>query len=195
MLSAQITLAIEATYLVATTVIKISILCFYRRIADGTYMTGFVRWTWACIVAVALYCPIFLGLILFSCRPVAAYWRMFDLMWALTHPSHCLDEGAILASVTAISTVQDLVVCAIPVVVVWNLRLAWRQKLAVMAIFAVGLLCVVSRLQRTLTRPGRASLARCAPTTPSTFTTSPTTLPGTPFPAGSAPPSRPTSPW
>lgn len=134
-------MAIELTYLAATTLIKISILCFYRRITEGLTM-GFVYWVWASIAFVAAYGITFTFVIIFSCSPVVGYWRYFDIIWRLENELHCHNEGAEIVSVVVISTLQDFFICALPIFLVWNLHIPKRQKVALIALFGMGLLCV-----------------------------------------------------
>ncbi|KAF2466473.1 uncharacterized protein BDR25DRAFT_269074, partial [Lindgomyces ingoldianus] len=147
--SRQITLAIEVLYLVATSLIKISILCFYRRITNGTISKAFVYWVWVSIVFVVCYCIIFVFIIVFSCSPIEAYWHLFDLAWRLSHELKCHNEAVEIISVVVISTLQDLFICALPIFLVWNLQISRRQKAALIGIFALGLLTCVCGVMRT----------------------------------------------
>lgn len=136
----QITLAIEILYLEATTLIKISILCFYRRLAKGSISKIFLYWVWASIASVVCYSVIFTFIIIFSYTPVEGYWHLFDTSWRLSNKLKSLNEGALIVSVTVIGTLQDLFICALPIILVWNLQVPGRQKAALMGIFGVGLL-------------------------------------------------------
>ncbi|KAF2194653.1 hypothetical protein K469DRAFT_686649 [Zopfia rhizophila CBS 207.26] len=147
--SRKSTLAIEVLYLVATCLIKISILCFYRRITNGTISRTFIYWVWGSIVLVVCYGVIFIFVIIFSCSPVKGYWRLFDLMWRLKNDVKCHNEAAEIVSVVVISTLQDLFICALPIFLVWNLQIPLRQKVALTGIFALGLLTCVCGIMRT----------------------------------------------
>lgn len=136
----QITLAIEVIYLAATSLIKISILCFYRRITNGSITLTFVYWVWASIAFVIAYFIAFTFVIVFSCTPVEGYWHLFDIAWRLQNELKCHNEGAEIVSVVIISTLQDFFICALPVFLVWNLQIPRRQKAALIALFGVGLL-------------------------------------------------------
>ncbi|KAF1996320.1 hypothetical protein P154DRAFT_498638 [Amniculicola lignicola CBS 123094] len=147
--SRQIALVIEILYLTSTSLIKISILCFYRRITSGSISKVFVYWVWGSIVFVIVYCITFIFTIVFSCVPVEGYWHMFDLAWRLKHELKCHNEGAEIVSVVVISTLQDFVICALPIVLVWNLQIPRRQKAALIGIFGLGLLTCVCGIMRT----------------------------------------------
>ncbi|ORY16421.1 hypothetical protein BCR34DRAFT_106096 [Clohesyomyces aquaticus] len=147
--SRQITLAIEILYIVSTSFIKISILCFYRRITNGSISKTFVYWVWGLIVFVILYCIIFVLIIVFSCKPIEGFWHLFDIPWRLTNEVKCNDEAAGIVSVVIISTVQDFICAILPVFLVWNLQISKRQKAALIGIFALGLLTCVCGILRT----------------------------------------------
>jgi hypothetical protein len=131
---------IELTYMASTSLIKISILCFYRRLANGAIGRTFVYWVWGSIAFVIIYFISFTLAIVFTCTPVEGYWRMFDIMWRLQNEMTCRNEGAMIVGVVVVSTVQDFVICALPIFLVWNLQIPKRQKAALIAIFAMGLL-------------------------------------------------------
>jgi hypothetical protein len=131
---------IELTYLASTSLIKISILCFYRRLASGSISRTFVYWVWGSIAFVIAYFVAFGFAVIFTCSPVQGYWRMLDISWRLQNKLQCHNEGATIVAVVVVSTVQDLVICALPIFLVWNLQIPRRQKAALIAIFAMGLL-------------------------------------------------------
>jgi hypothetical protein len=141
-------MAIELNYMVSTTLIKISILCFYRRIT-GSLTNAFVYWVWGSIIFCVGYGLLFFFLILFTCSPVVGYFHLFDLMWRMQNEVHCNNEGAIIVACAAISSVQDLVICMLPIFLIWNLQIPRRQKAALCAIFGMGLVTCVCGILRT----------------------------------------------
>lgn len=138
--SLQITLAIEILYLEATTFIKVSILCFYRRLTNGSISKAFLYWVWASIVFVVCSATIFTFVIIFSYSPVEGYWHLHDPSWMLHNTLSSLDEAAAIVAVTVIGTFQDLLICALPIILVWNLQIERRQKAALIGIFGLGLM-------------------------------------------------------
>jgi hypothetical protein len=60
---------------------------------------------------------------------------------------HCLNEPADLLAASAVSIVQDFIVCGMPTVLFWKLQLPRRQKIALGAVFGVGFLYVIHSLQ------------------------------------------------
>jgi hypothetical protein len=78
-------------------------------------------------------------LIVFTCSPAIGFYHIFDIAWRFQNELQCRDEGAIIVAVAATSTVQDLVICLLPVFLIWNLQIPRRQKLALCGIFGMGL--------------------------------------------------------
>jgi len=99
-----------------------------------------VYWIWASIIFVVLYFFAFTFTIIFSCSPIEGYWHYFDIAWRLQNELHCHNEGAEIVSVVIISTLQDFFLCALPIVLIWNLQIHKRQKIALCGIFGMGLL-------------------------------------------------------
>jgi hypothetical protein len=82
----------------------------------------------------------FTFLIIFSYSPIEGYWHLYDVSWRHRNELKSLNEAAIIVSVTVIGTLQDLLICALPMMLVWNLQIETRQKAALIAIFGVGLM-------------------------------------------------------
>jgi hypothetical protein len=127
-------MAIELCYMLCTTLIKISILLFYRRLT-GSLTNRFVYWVWACITVCVLYFIAFIILIFFTCSMAVGR-------------KDCAEEGAITVAVTVVSTVQDLVICLLPAFLIKNLQMPKRQKFALCGIFGLGLITTVCGIMR-----------------------------------------------
>jgi len=106
----------------------------------GSITKTFIYCTWSSIVFVVAYGVIFALLLFLTCRPISAFWHLVDPIWALSHKFTCTDEAAEILVAATISILQDIIAFALPVMLVWNLQLPQRQKVAVMGIFGVGLL-------------------------------------------------------
>jgi hypothetical protein len=61
----------------------------------------------------------------------------------------CRNEGALIVACAAISLVQDLIICMLPVLLIWNLQISKRQKIGLFAIFGVGLITCICGILRT----------------------------------------------
>jgi len=144
----QITLAMEVIYLGSTTLTKLSILMFYRRITSSVISRPFLIAVWSSIVFVAAYGITFIIVLVFTCDPVEAYWYRFTASWLKTHQYKCTDEVAALLVIITISTFQDFIATMLPMFVVYKLRLPIRQKLALAGVFLIGLaVCATGALR------------------------------------------------
>jgi hypothetical protein len=108
--------------------------------AAGSITKTFIYCTWGSIAFVVAYGVTFVLILLLTCRPISAFWHLVDPIWALSHKFACTDEAAEVLVASAISIFQDIIAFALPVMLVWNLQLPKRQKVAVVGIFGVGLL-------------------------------------------------------
>ena len=128
-------MAIEFCYMSGSTLIKISILFLYRRLT-GSLTNKFVYAVWVCMAFCITTFLAFLLAIFFTCSPADPN-------------NNCDDEGAILVAATAVSTVQDLIVCFLPLFLIHNLQMPQRQKLALAGIFGLGVFTTVCGVMRT----------------------------------------------
>lgn len=132
----------------ASTLIKVSILCFYRRFT-GSLTNQFVYWVWGTILFCIIYGVVFMFLILFTCTPFIGFFHIFDIAWRLQNELHCRNEGAMIVACAAISSVQDLLICLLPIFLVLNLQISRRQKVALCGIFGMGVVTCVCGIMRT----------------------------------------------
>lgn len=127
--------------LLSLTMIKISVLIFYRRLSVS-FTRGFV---WATIVGLAwvgFALPIAL-IVSFAlmCQPIEAYWQTYNFAWlAQGHKYTCLRDGTLLPTSAMINTIGDLYTTIIPILLIRQLQLPTKQKVALYGLFAGGFL-------------------------------------------------------
>ncbi|PYH41222.1 uncharacterized protein BP01DRAFT_306347 [Aspergillus saccharolyticus JOP 1030-1] len=124
----KIFLANQFTYFLLCPVIKISIICFYRRV----FTTKPFQWTtfginllitvWG--MAIFLACAL-------QCRPLRAYWDH-------SVPGQCLDGMTLIIVNQAFNVLMDFVILILPIPMIWGLHRAWQDKLALNGVFALG---------------------------------------------------------
>lgn len=148
--SREITMSIELNYVISTTLIKVAILLFYRRLT-GSLKGAFIYSIWGMIFFCVVPSIIFVFLIIFTCTPVVGTFRLFDITWMIKHGGEltCRDEGAIIVSCAIVGSIQDLLICIMPAMLVWDLKMSTRQKTAVCAIFGVGMISCVCGILRS----------------------------------------------
>lgn len=132
-------LAIECLFCVASGLIKISILLFYRRLSSRVVSKAFVYTTWISIGFIIAYSIALTLAPILGCQPISAFWDQVDILKVLGgYEYHCFDEGADLLAASIISASQDFITAILPTFLYWNLRIPLQQKLALFGIFALG---------------------------------------------------------
>lgn len=76
--------------------------------------------------------------------PVHAYWDLEP-----QYPHTCLNKGAIVFSASTINIFTDVLTTLLPMPLIWKLQMPARQRLAVMAIFGLGIIVDVAGAIRT----------------------------------------------
>ena len=79
---------------------------------------------------------------IFQCSPVSAFWRQFDPDEILPKSAYkcATDVRVFFLANGALNTITDILILVVPIPSVWGLQLGKRRRMALMAIFAVGLL-------------------------------------------------------
>ena len=120
------------TYTLTIFMVKISILLLYRRIfvtlhfKRATLMVGILCISW---LIAALLC------LAFQCHTNAERYDADSLF-----SDQCIDLKAYWAAITSSNMTLDFIILCMPLYMVWNLKLATRQKVALSGIFALGAL-------------------------------------------------------
>ncbi|KAH1369513.1 hypothetical protein KXW42_003316 [Aspergillus fumigatus] len=124
----KIFLSNQFTYFILCPAIKISIICFYRRLFNTK---SFQLVTFALNILIASWgAGIFLACAV-QCRPLRAYWdKSID--------GHCFDGNKFFIVNQAFNVIMDFVILALPIPMIWGLQKAWQDKLALNGVFALG---------------------------------------------------------
>ncbi|KAI9691900.1 MAG: hypothetical protein M1822_007973 [Bathelium mastoideum] len=129
----------EISYTLTMVAVKFSILALYWRIFWGNRSLRIAIWVIGSVVSV--WGIVFVLVTIFDCSPVSGSWTRFS-MEALMDPAkkpvcRVQPEPAYLSN-SAINLVTDIALLFLPLPLVWGLSLPRAQKLAVSAIFAIG---------------------------------------------------------
>lgn len=138
--------------------IKLSILLFYRRLFPRENTTA--RWRTChlalCIASVGVGVIQCFG-IAFQCTPVAFFWDR-------TIPGgHCINMMAFFRFANIANLLTDILILAMPIPIVWSLRLDRQKKIGVCGLFLLGGFVCVASIMRFfyLESVGRGSDPTC----------------------------------
>ncbi|CAF3512098.1 hypothetical protein SNK03_006973 [Fusarium graminearum] len=135
----QVSLAAQTLFLFSSGLAKNSILVSYLRIAPAR--SWLRRLTYASIVIVTSLIFAFLIVLWTQCRPTSAYW-------ALTGGDSCHPEGPGVLSQAITTVLTDLLVCALPLQTLFQLKLPLSQRIALIVVFSLGLVVVFAASMR-----------------------------------------------
>jgi hypothetical protein len=135
----KLILTIEVLFVLATGLVKVSILLFFRRLGSRGVSKAFRITTWVAIGFTIASTVAFFISPLAGCRPISAYWEQSDVINIIQGVKYnCNNEGAAITAAGVISTVQDLITALLPNFIYWKAQIPFRQKAALMAIFATA---------------------------------------------------------
>ena len=137
----------EVAFLISTCSTKVSVLLFYRRLVQGTFSK---RWKWSTIAAIIFtvcYCVAFTLVLVFNCRPTEAYWKALSLTWNKDY--QCTNTKMLNPVSGVLSVVSDLYSVILPIGMLRHFETDRRKKIALNAVFALGLLVVAAGAVRT----------------------------------------------
>ncbi|KAK3306301.1 uncharacterized protein B0T15DRAFT_483712 [Chaetomium strumarium] len=137
----QISFAVQALFILATCLAKISILVSYLRLSPKN--SRFRRMTFVGIWWVALSSVTFFIFLFAQCSPLSSYWDL------LRNAHDCTAEGPPLIAHAATTICSDFLVWVLPLPSLYRAKLPLSQRLALIVLFSVGLLVVFAACIRT----------------------------------------------
>ncbi|KID66123.1 Satratoxin biosynthesis SC1 cluster protein 4 [Metarhizium brunneum] len=131
----------EIIYLAEVSLAKLALLFFYMRIFPSRNVQ---RLLWGTIAFDIAFGLAFVLVAIFQCKPVNYFW----VMWDGEHKGQCLNINAITWSNAIISISMDVWMLAIPLWQLRSLRLGWKKKAGVAAMFSVGAFVTIVSILR-----------------------------------------------
>ncbi|KAM5476322.1 hypothetical protein MauCBS54593_001007 [Microsporum audouinii] len=128
--------ALQMLYRVTINMTKLSILLLYRKIFD----TERFRFKLICdilFIYIILYTIATFLVTIFQCDPIPK-------AWSRAIPGSCINLTAFWYANAALHTLTDVMILILPMPVIKGLKLPQRQKLALIVVFALGVLYVPS---------------------------------------------------
>ncbi|KAK6331196.1 hypothetical protein TWF696_003261 [Orbilia brochopaga] len=136
-----------AIFAIANSAVKVSILVLYRRLFDSM-QTKMRLVVYILIGIVIVFCPISLIVQVVVCKPVHAFWRL-ELR---ADPNvHCGDGAIASYIVGGIRTILDLIIFALPVKHIWDIKnFSRRKKIMIISTFWFGLIACVGSILKLI---------------------------------------------
>lgn len=132
----------QIVYKAAINLTKVCIILLYLRIFNK------IRWfRWACwflLGSVASYCLASVMATVFQCSPIE---RSFDK----SIDGHCVNNSQFWYANAGFSIATDIIILLLPMPLVYQLQVPMPQKVALMAVFALGFFVVVTSCLRITT--------------------------------------------
>ncbi|KAK8859849.1 hypothetical protein PGQ11_010583 [Apiospora arundinis] len=129
-------------YTVTVGAAKATLCLFYRRINPAR---SFQIGVWIlCFISVGSSAAVCFSL-LFACKPISASWDPL-----LADTAVCLDRPAIYVATAAIGVFTDVCLLAFPIPTVVGLRIKLRQKIALIGLFVVGSITMITSIVRLI---------------------------------------------
>ncbi|KAL1801157.1 hypothetical protein ACET3X_001499 [Alternaria dauci] len=134
-------LATRLLYVVATCLVKFSILVFYLRLDPRRRTKWIVYFLMAWVAALSI---VTFFVLLFVCTPPSLFW---DPVGQAENPEKCLKQNTqqVFFNINGImNVIQDFAMYILPLFIVWRLQMPRSQKIALCAILCVGLVAVAA---------------------------------------------------
>ncbi|KAK2593247.1 hypothetical protein QQS21_009046 [Conoideocrella luteorostrata] len=127
----------EILYLIALTMVKLTLTIFYMSIFPGK-LTG--RLLLGTIAFHVLFGVVFVAKTIFQCTPISYSWTRFDSAKAGQVSGHCVQIGVSVFVHAAVNVAVDFWMIGIPLFEIRKLQLRRTQKVAVSLMFMTGFL-------------------------------------------------------
>lgn len=128
----------EFLYIIAITLIKVSILLFYLRIFPSKSFWVIDSIVMASVIAFGFAISL---VVVFQCKPVSGAWDR------LIH-SKCVNINALAYATGSISITQDVVILILPIPQLVSLKMNIRKKLNLLFMFSLGIIACITSIVR-----------------------------------------------
>lgn len=141
----------RVTYNIALLFAKLSILFFYRAIASQATFRRLVHSTMALITLYTLAASL---ASIFQCAPISDAWSIaaflsqFDGVPGRAEKPKCYDPSTLWLVSAAVNLFSDVVIMLLPIPALLSLNVPVSKRLALVAIFSIGIMAVVASCVR-----------------------------------------------
>ncbi|KAF8862495.1 hypothetical protein BDZ45DRAFT_188691 [Acephala macrosclerotiorum] len=140
----QLVYAIQLTYNTIIYLVKISIVTFYLRLA--TIDIGLRKASWATIIFLTLFWLASQITTTLQCLPIQSNW---DLVGKYT--KKCINTEAYFYVIAVVNIILDLVILALPIRTLKDIKRGTRDKIVLFVLFGVGGFSCISSIIRLYT--------------------------------------------
>ncbi|KAF1925645.1 uncharacterized protein M421DRAFT_12953, partial [Didymella exigua CBS 183.55] len=141
--SLKIGLVAKIAYIWAASCTRLSLHFFYYRLTGGANKPWF-KWLVHANVALTVSILITVTFVsIFACHPVSDYWKIGSA------PGTCLDEGASGLGSGIVNCIADFTTWLTPIPLVIGLQMPLRQRISIIALFALGIIVTIIGIVRT----------------------------------------------
>jgi hypothetical protein len=119
--------------------VKVSILLLYLKLFKVKKTVRVL--VFGMITVIALYTIIITFLTIFACHPI-------NKLWDLLPGGYCLNSAAVGIALGALQIISDFVILGIPVPIVFSLQLPTPKKIAILIVFASGIVVTIASCVR-----------------------------------------------
>jgi len=138
----QLEVAAALLFIWSAVLTKLSVIWFCRRLLSPSHPCWY-KWVLNGTAVFTLFaCVLYTTIFCLACQPLSAYWDHTAPTWEPDYPYHCLNIYQLWMSGTILNVLADAMVWFIPLPLVFRLHLPMRQRLLVMALFALGAVVV-----------------------------------------------------
>ncbi|KAI5798604.1 hypothetical protein FPQ18DRAFT_123911 [Pyronema domesticum] len=139
--SLKVSYLTQIIFIIATTLIKLSICFSYRRISIDKSFHRILKYT---TFTVLLYGVSFMVALVFRCWPINAYWSTLSAV----RSGQCFNENAVLLLSSGINFVIDIWLVVLPVPSLWRLQLPMKQRTILVFLMSLGFVACVASIVR-----------------------------------------------
>ncbi|KAL4940971.1 hypothetical protein BDV06DRAFT_11933 [Aspergillus oleicola] len=134
----------ETLYVISIAFTKICMLLLLLRLFPDD---SFRLVTKLVLALTMVWCLAFLFALLFTCRPLSYFWRMWE---GEGGGGACFDQVALVWAHGITNMVLDVVILVLPMPTLIKLNLSWGRKIGICSMFAVGILVTAVSIIRLI---------------------------------------------
>jgi hypothetical protein len=138
----------KVIFFVSVGIVKVSICFFNRRLTSMTSRT----WLWfnnIFLVLLFIYIMVSLFWDIFSCSPAYAGWDPIRIGRENIKPK-CFSVSILGTVLSTIHVVMDFGLLAVPLIVLWKVKMGWKTKSRLYFVFSIGMMSAVGSIFRQI---------------------------------------------